>query len=97
MSKKNNPIDVNSLKITSSLSLIGILIGFGVTIGINISSFNNMKSQLTGLSESMDDLESKIYEKFDKQTTEFNQEIKKVQNNNARMEGKMEVYLQNPK
>lgn len=97
MGKNNKTIDVNSLKITSGLSLIGILIGFGVTIGINVSSFNNMKNQLSDLSQSIDNLESKIYDKFDKQTSDFNKEITKVQNRNARMEGKMEVYLESLK
>ncbi|MCH9660376.1 MAG: hypothetical protein K0U54_05635 [Bacteroidetes bacterium] len=97
MSKKDKSIDLSKLKITSGLSLIGILIGFGVSIGVNVNSFNNMKEQLSGLSETMDDLESKLYDKFEKQTATFNTEIKEVRDSNSRMEGKMDAYLQNLK
>lgn len=95
MAKNDKSIDITKLKITSGLSLIGILVGFGVTIGVNVTSFNNMKEKLTDLSKTMSELETKMYDKFDNQTGEFNQEIKEVQNITSRMEGKMEAYLEN--
>ena len=97
MAKQDKSIDLTKLKITSGLSLVGILVGFGITIGVNVTSFNNMKDQLSNLSKIMGELETKMYNKFEKQTLEFNQEIKEVQNSTSRMEGKMEAYLDNLK
>lgn len=102
MSKKeesieDKSIDLSKIKIVSVLSLIGILVGFGITIGINMNSFENMKEQLTSLSNTMNSLESKIYDKLDKQTTEFNKEIKQIQKSNTEMQVKMEYYIQSLK
>ena len=97
MAKKDNSIDISRLKITSGISLIGILVGFGVTIGINVSSFQNMKDQLSNLSQAMRALEVTMDEKFDKRTTQLVEKVDAVQNSVARMEGKMEVYVEKGK
>ncbi len=94
---EDKSIDLSKIKIVSVLSLIGILVGFGITIGINMNSFENMKEQLTSLSNTMNSLESKIYDKLDKQTSEFNKEIKQIQKSNTEMQVKMEYYMKSLK
>ncbi len=93
MAKKNNVLDVDNLKVNFKIQNIGVLIGFGIAIGVNVATFNNMKSQLEHLTQITEDLDDEIINQFNLQNADFGNKMLEIQKSQSKMEGQLEMLI----
>ncbi|WP_299769522.1 hypothetical protein [uncultured Dokdonia sp.] len=87
MSKKNKTLDIEDTKVNLKLHSIIILIGFGISIGVNVATFFDMKNQITELTKTTKDLDKEMINQFSSQKERFDEKLSEVKENQAYIKG----------
>ncbi|TCL67683.1 hypothetical protein EV196_102243 [Mariniflexile fucanivorans] len=90
MAKKQKPIEIEGVRIVSKPQFLIGIISVTFIAAIHFFTFQNMKKELTENIE----ITKSINQKLSDQKTEFYQEFQKLHSTTAKIEGKLEILIE---